>query len=68
LLTIGPEVAIGAYFLAGDARLLSQCDVVFVVAARRDLDLELYPEAALAAGATGSLWLAGGGVRAVLRF
>jgi hypothetical protein len=69
-LSIGPEIAFGAYFLSGDrdVRLLSRGAIVFAVAASADVDLEVYPETALAAGGTGSLWFAGGGARAVLRF
>jgi hypothetical protein len=69
-LAIGPELAFGAYFLSGaqGARLLSRGEIVFAVFASADVDVEVYPETALTAGGTGSLWFAGGGVRAVLRF
>jgi hypothetical protein len=69
-LRIGPEVAFGAYFLSGarGARLLSHGEIVFAMSVGADVDVEVYPETALAAGGTGALWFAGGGARAVLRF
>jgi hypothetical protein len=69
-LRVGPEVAFGAYFFSGDrdVRLLSRGAIVFAASASAAVDIEVYPETALAAGGTGSLWFAGGGARAVLRF
>jgi hypothetical protein len=69
-LRIGPELGFGAYFLSGarEARLLSRGEIVFALSASAGLDVEVYPETALAAGGAGSLWFAGGGARAVLQF